>query len=202
MAVINVKKSFNLLRPVEQPPSFWEKIYFWMSGTCRIIIIVVSLVVIIVFGFRFILDRQANDLKTSIKDLNDAISSYKDDEIAIRALQSKTNAYSSIWGISSNITKMMPEIIKLVPSKLANLGLGINEKGFSLNGIATRGEISSIENILKTTPDLYKDVAVTSLKKVAGQTNQSMDVFEFAITADYTPELKRTSLNNIDNLTN
>lgn len=69
-------KSINFLQPVYSPNDLWSNAYLWLVKVGKNLLIVVELVVLIVFGSRFVLDKTNNDLT---EDINDKITILSND---------------------------------------------------------------------------------------------------------------------------
>jgi len=61
------EQGFNLLKPQKTPPTLWEKIYAWVLGTARIIVIIVEIIVVFSFGARIAVDTIASRLDKEVE---------------------------------------------------------------------------------------------------------------------------------------
>ncbi|MBN2016509.1 hypothetical protein JW766_06805 [Candidatus Dojkabacteria bacterium] len=162
------KKSINLLQKRGAPPTFWERLYDWMTNTCRVIIIVVEVLVLGAFGWRFWLDRRLNDLKDDIELKGDVLKSLSDDEAEIRLIQTKISTYKEIINISSNLTPILKEVNDYIPTDTEDLAVSISNtrdgKIFSISGEIEREKIDVLENQLKDS-ETFSDVTLTEIEK-------------------------------------
>jgi hypothetical protein len=176
------KKNINLLQKRGAPPTVWERMYDWVTNTCRIIVIVTELFVLIAFGWRFWLDRTLNDLKGEIETNGDILKNLSDQEDNIRLLQDKLTAYSDIWSKSSNISPVLKEVNGYIPSGINQLSVGIQTgkegKTLAVQGETSRDQVSKLENALKDSKS-FTDVSLATIEKKG----EGTDMYNFSITA-------------------
>ncbi|MFC1780404.1 PilN domain-containing protein [Patescibacteria group bacterium] len=176
------KKSINLLQERGAPPTFWEKLYEWVTNTCRIIVIITELLVLGAFGWRFWLDRTLNDLKEDIEVKGEVLKSLSEEEDGIRILQSKMETFSSLWDQSSNLTPIVKEINDYITTDIEDLSVSISSseggKTFTISGEMERDEISQIENDLKDSSS-FSDVALSNIER----SDEGSDIYSFSMTA-------------------
>ena len=176
------KKNINLLQKRGAPPTVWERMYDWVTNTCRIIVIVTELFVLIAFGWRFWLDRTLNDLKGEIETNGDILKNLSDQEDSIRLLQDKLTAYSDIWSKSSNITPVLKEVNRYIPSGINQLSVGIqitkDGELLSVQGETSRDQVSKLENAIKDSKS-FTDVSLATIEKKG----EGTDTYNFSISA-------------------
>lgn len=176
------KKNINLLQERGAPATFWERLYDWMTNTCRIIVILTEFLVLGAFGWRFWLDRTLNDLKDDIETKGEILKSLASQEDEIRLLQSKINTYKDLWVKSSNFSPTLKEINDYIPSDTEELSVSIvnskEGKGFVISGEVERDQISKLENKLKDS-ESFSDVTLSAIEKK----QEGIDLHSFTLTA-------------------
>lgn len=190
------KKAINLLQKRGAPPTFWERMYDWMTNTCRIIVIITEAFVLVAFGWRFVLELQLGDLDDEIEIKGEQLRSLTSQEDEIRLLQSKIGAYKYIWNNGSNFTPVLSEVNSYIPVGVSDLvvGIGEHEEGRSLHisGEVERESLSSLENKLKDS-DYFSDVFVSDMDQLEGEE------WAFSLLARIIYNQKRSPLSQDEN---
>lgn len=173
--------SFNLLRPARPKLPIWDKIYLWLSGTCRVIIIFVEISVILSLGYRFFIDRNANDLKNQITNELNVLDYDYPLETKLRKYQSTISLFNSLGEIAPVSVKTMPEIYTLTKG-LGKFDFILSEKDFRISGTASKEQIDLVEKSLKSSAT-FKSVVVSSL--VSSSSNAGNTDFDFSISGEF-----------------
>jgi len=172
--------SFNLLRPARVKLSFTDKFYLWMSGTCRLLIIFVELAVIASLGYRFYIDRNANDLKNEVRKSLEYLEYRKPVEQEVIDHELSIKLFKEL----STIAPIKHEIIPLlysVSAKLSRFDIILTNTELNISGQGERGVIDELENLLKSSPK-FKNVVVTSY--VGGNNSSSLPTYDFSIHSE------------------
>jgi capsular polysaccharide biosynthesis protein len=177
------KRNINLLQQRGAPPTFWEKLYDWMTNTCRIIVIITELLVLGAFGWRFWLDRSLTNLNNDIEQKGEALKNLAGQEDEIRLLQTKMDTYKQTWNVSSNLTPIFKEIRGYTSSDMEELSIRISRdkevKTINVSGKTNRDDISDIENSLKDSEN-FTNVTLSSLERDSG----GEDIYTFVLVAN------------------
>lgn len=173
------RHNFNLLRPAQIKLSFIDKVYLWMSGTCRLLIIFIELSVIGSLGYRFVIDRSANDLKSEVAGKVEYLEQFSSKESLIRNYDAKINLYDNVRSLSPIKVKIIPQLYGIT-NKLSRFDLVLTSTDLTISGQGERTVIEELENALKTSEN-FKDVTVTSLNGTTSSSGGSKS--EFSIHA-------------------
>jgi hypothetical protein len=144
-----MKLSFNLLRPQLSPPSAWDKVYKYMVGTARIIVIVVEIVVIVAFAFRVAVDTIGKQLDDVIELKANELAAYTTVEQTYRDIQDKADTYEDIWEQSSNTSTYIAFINSLIKDLNGQVTVQIANNIISISGSLPLRDIDNIESELK-----------------------------------------------------
>lgn len=195
-------KGFNLLRDQLAPPTAWDKIYKWIVGTARIIIILVETIVIVAFAARIVLDFIGKNLDEEIADLDTRLGAYDLLEEEILGVQTKTSTYEGMWNNSSNISPYYNYIAQLLGSYNSDLSVSIDNSGVSINGELRVSQIDEIENDMKSrlvgegsSEALFTEVTIGDVDS-EGKTED--DLATFSISANFIQEEINRELNSIN----
>lgn len=156
------KKSINLLEERNAPLTFWERIYTWVTNTCRVIVIVVEAIVLVAFGLRFYYDRQLSDIEDEIEKEASILQNYQQQEQELRELQINLTAYSEIWDNSSSYKDIITEINGIIPKDASELRIGFNDNKVTVSGIIDRESISDLEGDMKNS-QTFVNVTLTNI---------------------------------------
>lgn len=179
-----IKKSINLVQNRTAPPTIWEKIYNWANGTCRTIVVITSLCVLLAFGLRFFFERKKEDLNDEIEIKVRVIQNLQDQEKEIRNFQARISKYEKIWNSSSNLTPYIKEIQSYFPSDLTEIDFSLQKKdneevNFYLSGKCSKESIEDLEKKLKNS-NSFKNVLINSIEKK----NDTYESFTFSLSAN------------------
>lgn len=187
------KKAVNLLQQRGAPQTFWERLYDWVTNTCRMIVIITELLVLGAFGWRFWLDRKLNDLKEDIESKGEILKSLSAQEEEIRTLQAKMDVYKELWAQSSNYSSIIQEVNTYIPSETDELIVSIGEtregKVLSISGEINRDSIGNLENSLKDSLS-FSDVVLSAIERKS----EGEDVYSFTLVAKIVFAQQRQSL--------
>ena len=149
-----MKKGFNLLKTQAEPPSVWTKVYDWVIGTARIVIIVIEVIVLVAFVIRIFIDLQGKELDKKIEQGEAILNVLKTNEADFRLIQSKTSTYSTIWNSTPDYSEMIATINASLPINVSitNLTISINKDTLTITGVADKkkeADIVDLETNLK-----------------------------------------------------
>lgn len=189
-----MKKGFNLLKSQAEPPSVWSKLYEWVLGSARVIIILVEIVVLVAFGFKVWVDIQGKELDKSIERSEAIVNAMSTSEKEFRTIQAKTTAYKAIWDASYDYSKLLANINSLLPitSSIKDITVTFDKDQISISGVAPKSKESEIRNLeadLKTNSPYLKDTVLAKLDDTQTQ-------LKFLFTAKIV-NLEKKSLNTI-----
>ncbi len=188
------KKFINLLEDRGAPPTFWEKLYDWITNAARIVIIVTQLFIIGAFGWRFWLDRELNNLEDGIEEKGGALKNLAEQEQEIRIIQNRLNAYNEVWTGSSNHTPVIKEAFRHIPNNINDFSFSLRQdqtsRVLSIGGEISREKIDKLENSLKDSQPYFKDVTLSDIERTDG------NLYSFTISAEIIYESKRSALSN------
>ena len=105
--------SINLL---EDKDKTLELIIAWALTFGRALVILVEIVALAAFVYRFTLDNQLQDLRTKIKEEQAIVNYQKDSEAKYRNLQDRLSLIATVSKQSVNDLKVFKDIIGLTPN--------------------------------------------------------------------------------------
>ncbi len=182
---------FNLLRPQLSPPTSWDKIYQWMVGTARIIVLLVELVVIAAFGIRVVVDTIGKNLDKDIERKQVELEAYKSSELQYLEIQNKTDSYRTLWEQSSNLSEKMVYVNELLESYYGLINVKIDQEELSITGELPLSFVRELENSLKlnTLGNTEGNQAIfntVELIEVDSKSGNEGDIASFSILARFT----------------
>ncbi len=174
------KRVFNLLKPYKPPLTGWDKVYDWLIGKARVIMIVAEIVVAVTFVTKVVVDTQAAALEDEIRRKDTELKEFEfSTEPALRTMQNKVATYKSLWNTAPAYATILAEADSYVVNQGADFTLGFNEGTFTLAGEDSDTNLGLIELRFKSselfkevkTPDFTADVGsgVTSEALITGK---------------------------------
>ncbi|MBN1331560.1 hypothetical protein JW978_01585 [Candidatus Dojkabacteria bacterium] len=142
-------QGFNLLKKQKIPPTLWEKIYTWVLGTARVLVIMVEIVVVISFGIRVAVDTISSRLDKEVEKQQNTLGAFSESETRYRTIQSRTSEYKNIYEKSSNYSAMLSELENYLGANFTGLSIYITEDELTIRGEGDVSRISSLEESLK-----------------------------------------------------
>lgn len=131
----NKKNKINLLPQEEFETSTFGRILKWALSSFRIMVIITELVVMAAFLSRFWLDARNSDLNDELNTTKAQILAYSDIESATRLNQRKIAIAKSLY-TQKNISEIIENISKLIPSDISLSSISINDNALTLKALS------------------------------------------------------------------
>lgn len=177
-----MKQGFNFLKPQVEPPSVWTKVYDWVIGTARVILIIAIIAVLGAMVVRIILDVQGNQLDEQVRNLESLMAVRTQEETKYRNLQSRINSYDSVWTNSNLNAPIIDKVIAILPKSATELTITLNEKSLIISGKASNSDIDVMEKALKIDPAFTQ----AKLSRLETATEDNVSYVKFSFQADVT----------------
>jgi len=181
------KIGFNLLKAQMEPVTVWTKLYDWIVGTARIVVIVVEIIVVVAFGIRLIIDIQGKMLDEQIENKENTLSYYVEAERRYKVIQDKTSAFKMSWVNSTLHNETFFALNEILPETPSDISMSISEEAISVSGEATVAEIGDLETDFKES-DVFKD---TELANIISEGDSPQAIAEFVIRSTVNDLQKR-----------
>lgn len=141
-------KGFNLIRPQLSPPTAWDKIYAWMVGTARVIVIIVELAVVVAFVGRITVDAIGKNLDKEIVKKDAELTFYEQREQDFKDIQEKTGIYRAVWEVSSDMTTSLKYINNIIRNYGGSVSVSAADGKITISGTLTTEQVRTIEDKL------------------------------------------------------
>jgi len=177
------QRTFNLLKPVEPPPTIWDKIYSWILVNARIVILITELLIAFTFMGKVIEDTAAKNKDKEIQNDKAELAFYSTDKEPIfRNIQTKNQKYNIIWSNSTSYTNVLKEIYSYITNPGSEITIRITKSKVSIFGYEDLGSLKDLEAAMKSSPT-FNSVFVDnlSLQKKEIDTSQGLYVLEAII---------------------
>lgn len=161
------KRVFNLLKPYQPPLTGWDKIYDWLIGKARVIMIVAEIIVAVTFVTKVIVDTQAAALEDEIERKDAELQEFEvSTEPALRTMQNKVKSYKDLWNTAPAYSSVLAEADSFLINQGADFMISFNEGTFSVAGEDSDTNLGQIELQFKSSasfnevkiPDFTADV--------------------------------------------
>lgn len=157
------RRVFNLLKPYIAPPSGWDRVYEWLVGRARLVMVVVEILVVITFVSKVVVDTQAKALEDSIKVQDFQLRRFATSaEPALKSLQQRASGYVELWNNSSSYSGVLREINTYIPNPGASLAISVFNQEISITGADSFETLAQIEAAMKKSAT-FSNVRVTQL---------------------------------------
>ena len=147
--------SINLVRA---HIGLFDQIIKWALSAGRVVVILVELVALATFLYRFSLDRQIIDLRAKIKQEQAVLAFLNDREDKYRNLQERLTLASSFATNNDAKIKTVEDIISFIPEDMS-----LNSFSFSKESLRLNVDISSVSSLTQFTEKLKKHPSVGSV---------------------------------------
>lgn len=182
----NRSPSINLIKNTQN--GFFAEFVNWILTIGRLLVIIIELIALGAFLYRFSLDRQLIDLRSQIKQKQTIVSSQKANEAKYRNLQDRLYLASNFSALSMEQTKTLKDILDFTPQ-----GMKLKNISFAVDSISITANIQDISSL---------SVFVNSLKKHPNIDALSLDSIEKRpltdlIVANISGTLKKSKYENV-----
>jgi len=169
-------RSINLLGNNRQ--ELVEQITNWAVTIGRGLVIVIEVVALVAFLYRFSLDGQLQDLQTKIKQEQAIVLFQKDNENTYRNLQERLSIASLFLTSANKEQKVFEDIISFAPA-----GISFSNISLSPDGIQIQADANSVSSLSTFINKLraYSSISSVSLDKIENKTSSA--VITFGISA-------------------
>jgi hypothetical protein len=161
LSTTSSRLNLNLLYPQGINPKIYIRFIKWLIAYGRFIVIIVEVVVLACFVYRFKLDEDLNHLKETINNQVPYLESLTTDESLNNQTQTKLKTIQQVYTSSENYQKVLTKIASQTPigTKVSNINLdGATNEGLLNFKITSQtpnnNEVAIFLNGLKNTPNL------------------------------------------------
>jgi hypothetical protein len=160
--------AINLLHPQGFPEKLPIKFLKWLLNYGRYIVILVEIIVLAAFVYRFKLDADLAYIKEKIDNNLPYIQSLSQDEALIKQTQQRLSVIKTTYAKNITIEKVTDKITQLIPdtTHLSSLSLNLAESPVQIKITAqttTNNDISTFLNNLKLEKDLFQNIQMTGI---------------------------------------
>ncbi len=146
-----VKRIFNLLRPIDPPKTAWDKVYEWLLGKAKIVIIVSQVIIALAFFAKIVVDTTAKRKEKEIAELENQLLFYQAQyEPGFRKLQLKDTEYAKLWNQSSSYASIVQEVYSYLENPNAEITVTIRGNEVRIFGNDDLGYLDSLELSMKS----------------------------------------------------
>lgn len=175
------KGTFNLLKPYTPPPTSWDRVYEWLVGKARIVMIVAEIAVALSFVTKVVVDVQAKNFDDQIGSANFELTAFAANlEPRLRHIQQKSQTYQRVWEGSTAYAAVVAEILGSIPNLSSAIDVRITDNRLSIRSDDRIEVLSQIEERIKASPT-FSAVSISNLTSEGGDV--SSDEGRFVLNA-------------------
>lgn len=181
-------KGFNLLKEQIEPQTMWTKIYDWIVGTARIIIIFVEILVVVAFGVRLAIDGRSKKLDQIVEEKERNLGYYEIAQNRFLTIQDKVSAFELSWNESVIFADIYKEINSYLPQNPQSISIKLTKDSLFISGEAKVNEIGKLESSFKNSTT-FKNVELVQIQSQGSSPNS---LAEFSLRSELRSPLTRT----------
>jgi len=157
------KRNFNLLKPLTPPATAWDRVYDWLIGKARVVVLITELIVASTFVLKVIVDTSAKNKDREIARLTQELNFYATElEPSFRKLQAKSDSYLLIWNDAKKYSSDIQEVFSYIQNESSEIVLTIKGNELSVLGYEDLADIKVLEAALKASKN-FTQVTVGDL---------------------------------------
>lgn len=144
------RRVFNLLKPYKPPATGWDRIYEWLIGKARVVMIITEIIVAVTFVLKVVVDMEAKNLEDRIKAEKRELNVFAQSiEPEIRVEQAKAKNYKQIWNASSFKTQVLQELNTYITNSAADVKVSMSGNEVTLSVTENFDFLSQVESSIK-----------------------------------------------------
>ena len=157
--------SINLINNAQN--GFFAEFINWILTIGRLLVIIIELIALGAFLYRFSLDRQLIDLRSQIKQKQTIVSSQKENEAKYRNLQDRLYLASNFSALTMERITTLKDMLSLTPQGMKLSIISLTKENFSITiNVQNMSSIRFYANSLKKYPKL-NTLSLDSIEKKA-----------------------------------
>jgi len=164
------QRTFNLLKPIELPPTIWDKVYNWILINARVVILITELLIVVAFLGKVIQDTEAKNKDKEITSAKSELAFYAPDrEPMYRDIQQRASQYGLIWNNSSSYTNILKEVYSYISNPGTEISIRAEKTKLSVLGYVDLASLRQLETSMKassTFSSVYVDTLTLDKKEV------------------------------------
>jgi len=198
MSQKEVHHEFNLLKPLEEPKDYWDRIYEWLTTRAKIVVLFVEILMVVAFVLKITVDNIGKNGEQEYEKLNiEATLLSTQYENEFREIQRNEIEYKKLWRNGSGFADILEEVDSYIENVGTDFSIKVDTDRINIFGYQDLESLRQLENSLKTSPTFsgaFIDDLSLRGEDVAENSGQ------YILTAIIKPELvKRSPIDPIPN---
>jgi len=145
------RRTFNLLKPLAPPKSVWDKVYDWILGKARVVILITEILIALAFFAKVVQDTDAKNKEDEIARLTAELRFYADTlEPKFRLIERKDQNYVNIWNLTPKYSEVLAEIYSYIPNAASEINVRIEGARVTIFGTEDLSTLQVLEAALKS----------------------------------------------------
>lgn len=145
--------TFNLLKPILPPKTAWDKVYDWILGRARIVVLATIILIALAFVAKVIVDTDAKNKDKAIGVLKIQLDFYGSKiEPDLRTFASKTDNYIKLWNGASGVSTAISEVYSYISDPAADVTVKVDADRISIVGTENLTLLKDLESKLRASP--------------------------------------------------
>lgn len=141
---------FNLLQPIKEPRSSWDRVYDWIVTRAKVVVLFAEILIIIGFVGKVIVDNEAKNKYQEYKTVADNVRFFEQtQEAEFLQIQAMEKDYRELWDKASNFSVIITEIIGYIQNPANKIVISLNKKEAFITGTSSLQDLELLENKMK-----------------------------------------------------
>lgn len=150
MAEKNRTYIFNLLKPIKEPRSAWDRVYDWIVSRAKVVVLLAEILIIIGFVGKVIVDNEAKNKYQAYRSVADNVRFFEQtQEAELLQIQAMEKDYRELWDKASNSSVIIAEIIGYIQNPANKIVISMNKREVFITGTNNLQELETLENNMK-----------------------------------------------------
>lgn len=158
------QRFFNLLKPIQEPKSSWDKIYDFILGNARIVLLIVEIIMVGLFFAKVIVDNVEKNKLQEFEAVQLQLKSLEDQyEEKFRSIQARTVDYIDLWSVTKQYYPILEEVSEYIGNPTNQFSLTLSNNGtVTIEGYESLETLRGVESAMKNS-DTFINVGINAL---------------------------------------
>ena len=171
----NKSPSINLIKNTRV--DFFTELINWTLTVGRLLVIIIELIALGAFLYRFSLDRRLDELRTDIKAKQTIVLTQKDNETKYRDLQDRLQLASSSSSLSMERANTLKDILGFTPQGMKINSLSLNKGTINITAnVQVTSSLTLFVNSLKKHPN----IDILSIERIENKPSTNVTVVDIS----------------------
>jgi hypothetical protein len=173
---------FNLLKPIEDPKTSWDKVYDWIVGKARVALLIIEILMVLILFARVVVDNIGKNNLQEFEEVQLELAALENQhENEFRNIQARVLDYEYLWSDSNAFYEVLSEVNDYIGTPSGPITVTVSHSGtVSIEGYESLNSLRLIEQRMKQS-ETFEDVVIDTLS--LDQTDIQQGSGRYSLTA-------------------